>query len=854
MQKTNMAKKIIAWVCVLVCLATAGTAVIPIDTLDHFFNFDNAYTVGNTTVDYENRFNGTNNGSTTGVAGKIGECYDYDGTGDNVYFGPDGWGDWNNESLTVYFWFNSNIIEDNRAPIGYVGTAAGGQLAVQQETTGTSLDLQIYSNGWDSWGDVAQSITANRWIMFLYTCNATHSWLYINGTLANSSAIGCPNGDAGRAGGCGAPPYLNLGEFCEFGGPQNFNGSIDEFGVWNETFTDTLVTELYNNYNGLPRSQFGATPTTDIDITVTDQFNASSINTFAVNITWPNASTTTHATTNGTVSLVNVSNGSIDVLFWNVTDYYNLVLYSEAVAVNTTTSISAEMYQAVITLAATEKISGSTLTSVLYYTGSVSGTEFNITAGSHNITAEKTGYYNQTQQISVTAQTNTTKTITGLFSALWNITVYNHITHAVITSYEINISSLNYTWAGENSTSTTGSYNFSGINGTFQAVIDAAGYAPQTFNFSINATTGAVNFSLYTTNSINFSIYDEETEQLLVGYNVSLELIGNTQAYNFSTMNGTLYVDLLAPQNYLIRYSDTNGSYAERFYFFNLTNRTNNAIDLYLLNETHTDYADITATVYDETNHFIEGAIIKVLRYYLSTNSYVIVEMARTNFEGVTTLHLLQNNEFYEFVIEYPQGVTKKITTPTQIYGDTINFQILLATATGTRYYNSLGVETDLYFDEANNRFRLYWNDATNTLSQICLHTDLLTRFRNETVNRTCSTSTTGIMYHAVTNVTGRTYQARALAYFSEPPATLASIYHTYVATNPIGTIGLVLVILLTVIFACIGAWNLATGVILTPLPALFASIAGIIPIPAYVTIPLELVAVIIAYVISTRA
>lgn len=544
---------------------------------------------------------------------------------------------------------------------------------------------------------------------------------------------------------------------------------------------------------------------------------------------------------------------SNSTLLWNITaastNYFNRTYLNQNISAG---SLNLYLHQAEICFNATNKIAGQAVTANNYSISSnYSANCFNISAGSHTVLFQKTGWQNKTQAVAITALSNTTATVTGAYYARWNLTVYNLINASVVTTYDINISSLNYTWAGENSSSATGSYVFLGINGTYTATIDAPGYVITSFNFTIGGTTGGANFSLYTTNSINITIYDEETRAVLTGPNITLEFIG-LSVYNFSTTNGTYYADLLSPYYYLIRY-DADG-YAERFYFFNLTNRTTNTLTLYLLNETTTGYATITNTVYDETNNELESAIIKVLRYYLDLNSYVIVEMCRTNFEGVCILHLKQNEEFYKFIIEYPAGTTKKETQQTQIYATTLNFQILLTNPTGQKYYKSQGVELSLTFDETTNTFRLYWNDAANTLSQMCLITDQLTNFRNTTINNTCQSGSTGIIYHVVNNITGYTYAARAMGYFSTPPVPMAGLLHTFTATNPIGAIGLFILILVTLTFSLIAYWSIPVAVVLAPLPTMLFSIAGLIKIPAYVTVPVEIIAVIIAYVISTRA
>lgn len=818
----------------MLCLATAATAVLDPDDVIMSHTWD-----GGSFTDDKNTFNATNQG-TTNATGFIGDAREFSGSGQWVDI------DDSNGIFTTAGSLNAWVYAD--------GYGHSSEAWIAGKWGGVGYYEAIFKvDGSDDYviqwnGGIAATSTSSAptgvWVMYTAVWNSSGTYLYTNGNLNNSGATTW-GGDLATG--------LDIGRNPD-GAQSYWDGRIDEITIWDVDLSASQVSELYNGGAGF---QYPFTQsTTDIQLTAIDDFNGSSINNFSVSIAWPNASVTNHTTTNGTISLANISDSTIqiNVTYYNVTDYYNLTLYDETITVNATSNIQANMYQAVISLNATEKITGNATTAT-FYTGSKSGTVFNINAGDHNITAAAAGYYNKTQQFSITALINTSQTITGLYTGEWNITVYNLINSSVVSNYSLNITSLNYTsWAGENSSSTTGSYNFSSINGTYQVVIDAPGYIVQTFNFTVNASTGAVNFSLYTQDSINFTFYDEETQNCLTGYNITVELIGDLMAANYTTTNCTLYVDLLTPQAYTIRYDDENNTYGERFYYFNLTNRSNTAIDLYLLNNGTEGYAAITATVYDNTNFPVEGAIIKALRYYLDSNSYIAVDMGKTNFEGVTTLNLKQNEEFYKFIIEYPMGTTKKTTDPTQIYADTLNFQILIGSETGERWYKSVDTIANVTFDEANNWFRLEWNDPENTLSRICLHTDLLTNFRNDTVNDTCSTSAAGVMYHPVDNVTGYTYHSYALAYYSNPPAPVAAAYHTFMATNPIGAIGLFILVLITVAFMFIGKWNIAVAVVLTPIPTMLASVAGIVAIPPYVTVPIQIVACIIAYIISTRA
>lgn len=833
-----MKAKIIIWILALILLVGSVNAALTDNLVQQY-----SYTGGSLSSNVNNYLPVANVATST-TAGFIGDGWNFTASGQYVTntsdtlkyaditaciwafkVGDGGWssGAANNDLLSSNVWPNTLLFQAK--------DLNKNTLLLTNPSSGECVDT-----GW--------IMTNETWHYLCFSTTSGNSTIYIDGVQNATTSTSC------YASTMELPSRIS-------GNPVQaqmwFGGNVDELSLWSRILSAAEIKQLYNTGLGCayPFIGCGLQPPTDLIITATDDFNGSSINAFNVSISWLNGTIQTANTTNGTISLINVTykeNTTINVTY-QANNYYNSVLYNEAIAANDSNSISASIYQAVRTFNSTEHISNNALTSV-FYTGSKSGTTFNLTAANHNITAETTGYYNKTSDIVVSALTNSTETIQGIYSSVLNITVYNILNASLISSYNINITSLNYTWTGENSSTTNGSYYFNSINGTYNITIETIGYSTQTFNFSVNSTAQSYNITLFTTNSFNFTFKDEETD-LLITKNMTVELIGDYAAYNYTTTTGFLYVDLLTPQIYLVRYR-ANETYGERFYYFQLNNGSINHITLYAVS--NFTASKITTTLYDETNRFIEGGYIKVLRYYVDTNSYRVVEIARTNFEGITTLNLVKNNEFYKFIIEYPFGTIQRETEPTYIYANNLNFQILLATDTAERYYKSMGVSTSLTFDDTTNNFRYLWSDDANTMSKGCLRV-YRERVTGETlINETCLETSSGVVYQAIDNITGYQYRAEAYAYFSEPGYYLGSLKKNFSSNNPIGTIGLFIVILLTTVFIFIGYWNLAVAVILTPLPLMFASIASIVPIPAYVAIPLEIVAVIIAYIISRKS
>ena len=395
---------------------------------------------------------------------------------------------------------------------------------------------------------------------------------------------------------------------------------------------------------------------------------------------------------------------------------------------------------------------------------------------------------------------------------------------------------------------TTGYYYLDNLTfEDYNITIDNSGYELKSEVVTINLTYQEFNMSFYTTNSINFIFRDEETKALI--NNVSFELISDVFANNYSTTNGTDYLDLLSPIEYSIRY--VSDGYLERFYYFNLQNRTHTNLTLYLVSNSTAQ--EVTGNVYDEGNHLIEDAYIKVLRFDLTTNAYLVQEIMKTNFEGQTMLHLILNDEFYKFIIEYPLGTIVKETSPTYIYATNLNFQIQLGEDIASNFYNSQDVSYSLIFNNNTNNFRFTYSDANNIVSQGCLKVYRITSFKESLYNSTCVSSATSTILINVANITGATYRADAFVYFGEDEYYLISEYKSFDTANIGGNFGVFLIIILMILFVFVARWSKPVALILTPLPLFFGSILNIIDLSIGITLPLEIVCVIVAIWVSKR-
>lgn len=404
------------------------------------------------------------------------------------------------------------------------------------------------------------------------------------------------------------------------------------------------------------------------------------------------------------------------------------------------------------------------------------------------------------------------------------------------------------------SSNTTGSGSVTRVN-RFWGVLSNYSYfqadtiATSNASLITNVTSQSYNFNVYFVNAINFSFYLEDTTTLVSWVNISLELISTTFAANYTVENGTIFLSLLTPAAYTIRYSADN--FTERLYYFELSNRTVNSLDLYMINSSLSP-TEVTATVVDQFGNELEGALIKVLKYNINTNTYDTVEIVATNFNGEAILNLFLNSEFYQFIIEYPTGTVVQTTNPTYVYTNTVTFQVSLLDNLIQNYEAVNSVTASLIFNDATNNFRYTYTDTQNTAVQGCLYVYTSNTLGDNLINQSCSASSSGTILIPVENISGSTYMAVAYIDLETGVSTyIDTLYKTFPYDNNVGKIGLLLVLILVLVFAGTAYWSPVVAVLVTPLPITFGTYMGLINVGWTQLLGLHIVSIIIAFVVG---
>lgn len=855
-----MNKKILIFILVFVLLSAAASASnLTVGLISHW-TFDDADRSGTATFDVHGPVDLTDGTAPTkGAAGKLGESFSYAGGSSQYIHNQTANIIYNNmQEMTVNQWIKH---AHGAYGVGFTITDfSEDEFYYSQIDTAGGIGHGFYDGGYQIAVANSGSHTSNEWVMFTLIINSTGNYRYINGSLVGSDASTyylTSVADVDR---------ICLGVRCKNNAYATYiTGSIDETSIWNISLEPDQIGELWNSGAGLAYTSFenpsGVQPSTDISLTITDDFNGSSIQTFSTLIDWGNGTTNTYETSNGTVIVHNISNVNltVNISYINMTTYFNKTMQNVLIVANTTNTVTNTTYQAVACFNATEKITGDSLTpdnTTLLSNVSLNNC-FNISASTYNVMASLNNYNTKNQSVTIPALSNATYTIENMSSL--NLTVFarDALSGAYLNNYQLNLTSINVSgWAGEHHANTA-NQTFNLINGTYNIIIDLDGYALTDAETNVSATSDTnVTFYLYPTNSLNITFYDEGDNTALSGPNVSFEIILNdANASAGWTTNSTYWIDNLDAGNYEIRYRATGDGYGERSYYFNLTNRTYNALSLYLLNNTATE--SITTTLYDEYGNKLEGYVIRLLRYYADVNGYLVVDEGQTNAEGQTVLTAIRNGPYYKFRIVNGAGEVLKTTSSTQIYDTSISLYVTLGEDIGETLENLNDVSYQLTWLNSSDQFRFTWDAASGLLVSVTTYVYEVDNLNGDTLyNSSTSASASGTMYVGVLRQNDTTYKALSYVTFAgETEDTLLdSLTVTFDETIVVfGKLGLYLTFLIVVVLALTGLWNPAVPCILVPVGLMITRIARLHALEWTWIIAITAVAAIIMFIIRDK-
>lgn len=265
---------------------------------------------------------------------------------------------------------------------------------------------------------------------------------------------------------------------------------------------------------------------------------------------------------------------------------------------------------------------------------------------------------------------------------------------------------------------------------------------------------GACNATL-STKAIEIQTFDETN---LTSENIDVDATfvvfngAGSRNYTFDFNNNDTYSICIYPTDQTFNTNATIqyffNDYPQRTYYLSeavLSNATQD-LDLFSL---HTDLADlVTITVRDTSSQLVEGALVKILRFYPSLNEFRTIEIIATDSQGTSPAYVDLYDVFYKFIIE----VNGKITFNSDsalLSSENIE---LLSGGTGTFEYFSYeqGVAQNCNFVNATGVISCTWSDTSGFVTEACLKVTKIGTLRDTVLYEDCTASTAGTIGYTV--------------------------------------------------------------------------------------------------------
>ena len=453
-----------------------------------------------------------------------------------------------------------------------------------------------------------------------------------------------------------------------------------------------------------------------------------------------------------------------------------------------------------------------------------------------------------TQQTNITACDNAGNC--ALSSNSWenrariNISFYDLINSSQIQSFDIYIngslvgSTSNYFFSLDNKT----------VGESFLIVPTNTQYQDVSQILTVSSAYEIVNISAYRTNSVNFSFFYEHNQSLIVQA-LTVALVGDYASHNYTTSNGSLYIDLVYPSEYTIIYGATPFG-RERQYIFELTNRSHYDLALFLLNSSLS--SDLTITTYDQSKlTVLENSIIYLQRYYINENQFKTVAMYSTDIGGKAYFDVEQQQEYYKILVDSPLGTRRLTTGKFYIEAAAINLYVSLSNVVGEQFYDEQSISYSIGYSNTSREFSASFSDVEGVASRFCFNIKEYSRFSKTVLNSSCSSDSSGtfVLSHPATE---GTYYGLLTATIDGEETIIASAWGDYITTSQLssGQFGIFMTIVIIMIMAFLSQLGIL-ALILGSAGLIFSKLLGLINIGwGYVGI-IFMAAVILAIIIE---
>lgn len=322
------------------------------------------------------------------------------------------------------------------------------------------------------------------------------------------------------------------------------------------------------------------------------------------------------------------------------------------------------------------------------------------------------------------------------------------------------VTSTNTSLGARTQSTTNGSIIMNLIQGYYWFMNASGGFSVTNTTQQTNNYTQLYNFTGLAFNTFELNFYNETTGLRLTNNTIYVQLISDTFAANYTTnssSNSSIIISLLIPEDYDIRYYIDPA--VPRDYYVTLTPSSYSNLSLYVLD------ADISTiylpVVVNERLAALEDVTVSLLRYYVASNSYVVVEMTKTDTNGQGVLRVVPNVIYYKLLLS--KNTTTTTTSPTKFTANTNTYTLSSQENVLTSIAQFPSVSKSFTFNNATLAYTLTWSDTQNLVASGCMKVTKLPR-RDEatTLFNQCQSGASGSLTYTVTDTNDTKYVASA--------------------------------------------------------------------------------------------
>lgn len=358
-------------------------------------------------------------------------------------------------------------------------------------------------------------------------------------------------------------------------------------------------------------------------------------------------------------------------------------------------------------------------------------------------------------------------------------------------------------------------------------------------NISFNQTIvriGIDNCSTYTQRAVNFTILRDDTAALVNGsiggyFEVWVDDISSYHAFNLSWYNNVTHGLCIYPNDTAynvyaqMEYYDTAGLFNTKTYYFTNATLTNvtNLVDLWLT----PNGTLVQLTVTDQDDDAVVGAYISILKYDLTTDSFKINQIVKTDDDGQALATLVLNTQWYQFLIVYEGETVFLSTNPVIQTLTTRNFRINLIDNFLETYRELVDINTSLTYSNVTKNFVFTWNNPTGTSVEACLEVVNRGVGGDVLVNESCDTGASGTLIENSGDGAGL-FVGTGTVQINPILTNILWVDHTEKAYQVFGKEGILMMFLVRLTLALAAIWNPIVAVVLLVLADMGMMVAGL--------------------------